>query len=156
MKHRTIPLHSPWDGAAWERLIREVKDCLCKTFGKEVYGVFDLLALLSDIENSVNSRSLIYVSSSNNLLPLTPNSFFKIHELVQTDDDPEDPLWQSEEKARYALVASFEHLYEKYQVFRRRWFNEYLLSLREFSRDLYVTGWENRVKVGYVFLLSSL
>ena len=160
MKHRTIPLYAPWVGAAWERLIRVVKDCLYKTLGKEVYGFFDLLALLADIENCVNSRPLTYVSSSNDLLPLTPNSFLKIHEpvasplAVQTDEDPEDPLWQSEERARDALVASFEHLYEKYQVFRKRWFDEYLLSLREFSRDLYITGWENRVKVGDVVLIK--
>ena len=33
IKHIKIPLHSPWQDAVWERLIRTVKNCLRKFIG---------------------------------------------------------------------------------------------------------------------------
>ena len=32
--HKTIPTYSPWFGATWERLIKTVKQCLYKTYGR--------------------------------------------------------------------------------------------------------------------------
>ena len=35
------------------------------------------------------------------------------------------------------------------------WYNEYLLSLREYSRDLFQSEWTNRVRTGDVVLIKS-
>ena len=34
IKHKKIPLYSPWVGACWERMIRTVKNCLRKVIGR--------------------------------------------------------------------------------------------------------------------------
>ena len=39
--------------------------------------------------------------------------------------------------------------------FRSRYYDEYLLSLREYGRDLYDGNWENSIKVGDVVLIGS-
>ena len=61
---------------------------------------FDFITLLSDIQNAINSRPLTYVSSENDCVPLTPNSFLKLHGgsglELRTDDDPDDPTFSLE------------------------------------------------------------
>ena len=77
IKHITIPLYSPWAGAAWERMLRTIKSCLYKVIGKQKVGYFDLITLLSHIVQSVNERSLTYNTNVLDFLPVTPNSFLK-------------------------------------------------------------------------------
>ena len=49
IKHIKIPLHSPWVGSTWERLIWVVKSCLYKSIGRSKIKYFDLLTLLTDV-----------------------------------------------------------------------------------------------------------
>src|SRR5678816_2363429 len=77
ISHKRIPLYSPWVGRQWERLIRVVKDCLLKTIGRSSLNYFDFITILSDIADAINSRPLTYTSSTNEILPLTPNDFIK-------------------------------------------------------------------------------
>ena len=75
IKHVTIPVYSPWVGSTWERLIRVVKNCIRKTVGRAKIEYFDMLTLLCDVENAVNSRPLTYQTSESDLEVITPNSF---------------------------------------------------------------------------------
>ena len=160
IKHRRIPLYSPWFGAYWERMIRVVKDCIYRVMGRHVPNYFEFITFLGDVENVVNNRPLTYVTSAQDVLPLTPNSFLKpqnkLDLVVRTDNDPEDPVWEvSERTARDRLIASFQDLGKRLEHFRERWYKEYLVSLREFSRDLYASEWVDRVRVGDVVLIES-
>ena len=163
IQHRRIPLYAPWMGAAWERLIRVVKSCLVKALhqkhSRDYIDFFDFITLLTDVTRAVNARPLTYMSGDDDLIPLTPDSFLRLHSpsglVFREEEDPEDPIWSSEETAQEALVASFEHLRKKFLAFKTRWYEEYLLSLREFSRDLYGVDWSNRIGVGDVVLIKS-
>ena len=76
IKHIKIPLHSPWVGSTWGRLIRVVKSCLYKSIGRSKIKYFDLLTLLTDVQNAINSRPFTYqCSSDSELQMITPNYF---------------------------------------------------------------------------------
>ena len=51
-------------GSVWERMIKTIKLCLYKAVGRKVVEFYNLLTLLSDIQNAINFRSLTYRSSS--------------------------------------------------------------------------------------------
>ena len=121
IKHITIPVYSAWMGAAWERLIRVVKNCLYKAIGRSTLGYYDLLTLLSNIQNSVNSRPLTYMSSEKDLFPLTPNSFLNIHSnarIAFKTDREDDPLWNPTVDPSEKLNQTFKHLHRKFDYFR--------------------------------------
>ena len=78
IKHIKIPLYSPWAGSTWERLIGVIKSCLNKIIGRSKIEYFELLTLLSDIQNAINTRPLTYrCSSDNDLQEITPNCFLR-------------------------------------------------------------------------------
>ncbi len=59
-----LPL-SPWLGGFYERLVHLVKTCLKKTLGKSSLTFEELQTVLCEIEVSINSRLLAYVSDNN-------------------------------------------------------------------------------------------
>ena len=149
IKHIKIPVYSAWVGSAWERLIRTMKNCLYKVIGRAKLTYFDLLTSLSNIQLAMNSRPLTYRSSSDDLEAITPNSFLKLHgnsSLILRDNN--DVWVEDKETLENTLVIQEEIL----DNFKRLWYNEYLLSLREHSRNIYQSNWENRIKVGDVVL----
>ena len=77
IRHVKIPLYSAWVGATWECLIRTVKSCLYKSIGRSKLSYFELLTVISDVQNALNSRPLTYRSSDNDLETITPNCFRK-------------------------------------------------------------------------------
>ena len=152
IRHLRIPLYAAWIGSAWERLIRIIKNCLHKAMGRKQMNYFELITLLSDIENAINSRPLTYLSE--NLDAITPNSFIKYSAggNVMLDGVAGAELAGPD---RSALVRTLEKRDETFAYFRELWVEDYLLSLRENSRDVYQFGWENKIDVGDVVLMSS-
>ena len=153
IKHRKLPVYSAWVGACWERLIRVVKNCLYKTIGRATLTYFELLTVLSDVQLAVNSRPLTYRTSENDLEAITPNCFLRfcgnssliLRENISVWDDlpSQNDLENTLDKRREA----FEH-------FRNMWYESYLLSLREHSKYLHETDWENKVKVNDIVLIK--
>ena len=39
--------------------------------------------------------------------------------------------------------------------FKKLWYNDYLLSLREHSRNLFQSSWDNKIKIGDVVLIKA-
>lgn len=158
IQHKRIPLYSPWVGSLWERMIRVVKDCLMKTIGRSSLEYFDFITILSEIADAINSRPLTYTSSDDDVLPLTPNCFLKPSSktsLALPGTGTNNPFWSTTSSSRNALLRSLRKSSEQFEEFRTRWYQEYLLSLRESSRNLYQTKWENLVKIGDVVLIKS-
>ena len=89
--HVKIPLYSAWVGATWEHLIRTVKSCLYESIGRSKLSYFELLTVITDVQNAVNSRPLTYRSSDNDLETITPN-FLKAdpdcNVILRFDEDP--------------------------------------------------------------------
>ena len=155
IKHIKIPLYSPWQGAVWERLIRTVKNCLRKSIGRSYLDYFRLVTVLSDIQHAINCRPLTYRCSDNSSLEvLTPNHFLKPN--VETSlflRDARELLPPS--NVRKTLVKSLE-LREKILLkFKRLWYEEYLLSLKESYRNLCDSNFANKIKEGDIVLVKN-
>ena len=156
--HKRIPLYSPWVGSLWERMIRVVKDCLMKTVGRSSLEYFDFITTLAEVGDAINSRPLTYTSSNDEVMPLTPNCFLKPSSktsLALPGTGSNNPFWSSTTSARNALLQSLRKSSERFEEFRTKWYQEYLLSLRESSRDLYQAKWDNLIKKDDVVLIKS-
>lgn len=137
IKHLTIPLYSAWFGSTWERLIKTVKGCLYKLVGRERLPYFELLTVLSDIQNAVNSRPLTYRCSGDYELDvISPNAFLCPHYNNSVFLNIKDNPFDVEVPNRMNLLDSLEKR-DLLERFHKLWHEDYLLSLREQSRELY-------------------
>lgn len=141
---------APWWGGYYERMVQLVKRSLRNVLGKAQLTYEELLTVLTEVEGVLNSRPLTYVYSDiTDQEPLTP-SHLVIGRRIATLPNPvelSDAQGRKvERRARY-LCRLLEH-------FWKRWFNEYLVGLREFhhcrtKRD------PNEAKVGDVVLIDD-
>ncbi|MCL4160647.1 UNVERIFIED_CONTAM: hypothetical protein GTU68_059453 [Idotea baltica] len=145
-------------GSVWESLIRTIKSCVYKYIERSKLKYFDLVPLLLNIQNSINSRPLAYMASDKYIEPLTPNSFLKIqsNSRIAFKTSGDDSLWNQATPLHEKVYESFKVNTEKYEHFRTLWNESYLLSLREYCKDLYQSNWVNQDKVGNVVLVKSL
>ena len=155
IKHVKIPVYAAWVGSYWERLIRVIKGCLYKSIGRKKLELFQFMSLLTEVQNAVNERPLSYRDSDvANLEILTPNSFLKIgscSDLSFGSLEGSDLLIPN----RKDLLSTLNRRDELNEKFKTIWYEDYLLSLRENSRNMFQDAWEDRVKLGDVVLLYS-
>ena len=52
---------SPWQGGAWECLVRGVKRCLVKIIGRAMLSYFQLSIILIETESVIYARPLIKI-----------------------------------------------------------------------------------------------
>ena len=64
---------APWWGGFFERMVQEVKRCLRKTLRNAKLDYDELHTVLVEIESTLNSRPLTYVSSDELDEPITPS-----------------------------------------------------------------------------------
>jgi len=153
VRHLRIPLHAAWCGSAWERQMRTIKNSLHKAVGRRQLDYYELLTLVSEITNVINSRPLTYASDEDILRCITPNCFLKFEtgrSLVldgQAGTEINIPR-------RSDLVKSLSRQSDLFEEMRDRWYSEYLLSLRENARDAYQEDWENVLKNDDVVLIE--
>ena len=130
-KYVRIPLYAACLGCTWERMIRTIKSCLYKTIGRSRINYFDLLTVISDSQNAINSRPLTYrCSSDSNLEIITPNCFLRPNVnvgLVLKIDD-QDNL-KADPPSRSGVIKSIEACDAMMFKFREFWYQDYLLSL---------------------------
>ena len=155
IRHVRIPVYSAWVGSAWERLIRVVKSSIYKSVGRKKFEFFQFNSLLSDVQNAVNGRPLTYRDTDlNNVELITPNSFLKLgfnREIVFSNLDG----CEIELPSRKCLIATLNKREDTFEVFKTQWYESYLLSLRESSRDVYQHHWVDRIQVGDVVLIHT-
>ena len=129
VKWQFIVDRSPWQGGAWERLIRSVKRCLLKIVGRSMLKDAELSTILTEIECVVNSRPITYVydDSDGVSYPLTPPHLINGRNLTQL---PQEGYTE--------VVSTYETLSKRAKYnrlllgrFSRRWRQEYLLGLME-------------------------
>jgi len=154
VKHNKIPLYSAWCGSAWERQIRTIKNSLHKVVGRKQLDYFQLITLLSDVQHSINSRPLTYASDTDLHNVITPNSFLKFdtgRSLLLSGLAGSELVIPN----RAELVRALEKREELFEDCRARWYDEYLLSLREAGRERYQESWDNVIKAGDVVLVET-
>ena len=157
IKHIRIPVYSAWVGSTWERMIRVIKSCLYKVVGRAKLTYFKLLTILSDIQQSINSRPLTYrCSDDSGLEGITPNCFirpnananllFKACDKNVLEADP--PSRSLVNKSIAIRDSMLEH-------FKQIWYDEYLLSLREQCKNLHQINFVNKINVDDVVLVRG-
>ncbi|GBL89025.1 hypothetical protein AVEN_255176-1 [Araneus ventricosus] len=83
IKWKFIPSTAAWWGGWWERLIGSVKTLLLRVLGRSSLNYEELLTVSCDLETTISSRPLTYLSDEmEELMPLTPSLF--LQDLKQT------------------------------------------------------------------------
>ncbi|XP_043212925.1 uncharacterized protein LOC122377020 [Amphibalanus amphitrite] len=151
IKHRTIPVYASWVGGVYERQIKTVKHCLYKSVGRAKLDYFELLTQLMEIQNMVNCRPITYVHSGiDDIEPLTPNKILKLHtnprlHLAEYPEDA-DPLWTSTpDDTHQQLNNTLQEQQRLQDQYKKMWHSEYLLGLRETTRDIFQTDWKDKI-----------
>ena len=129
IKHQTP--RSPWMGGHFERLVRTIKASLVTAMSRKLLTLEEFSTIVKEAENIVNSRPLTYQSDSTRDVPLSPSQLAWGRDLTLMPSllQPGDTL-DGDHDAR-ATRAQYELLSNALERFRKRWHNEYLLSLRE-------------------------
>ena len=117
---------------------------------------FQFLTLLCDVQNAVNSRPLTYrYPEDAGLDIITSNAFLRPH--FNTALFLRDP-----EEIHELTSLSRDDLFERLEIrdlylkeFYDLWYKEYLLSLREQSKDLFQVDYNNVIKVDEVVAVKN-
>ena len=149
---------APWWGGLFERMVQTAKRCLKKVVGNARLTYDELVTLLAEVEMTLNSRPLTYVSSGDIEEPLTPSHLlngFRILGMpdptITPDEDSYDPRVSSTD-----LTRRMKHLSKTLADFWRRWKTEYLLELREGHRYYPPPkGTDNPISAGDVVLVHD-
>ncbi|CAL4193431.1 unnamed protein product [Meganyctiphanes norvegica] len=128
-----------------------------KVIGKEILNYYQMITVLSDVENAVNDRPLTYRCVGNSGLEIiTPNSFIKPYvsdNLLFNNED--ESLLTKKPPARRAIINLLENRDNMLLNFKKLWYEEYLVSLRERFCDLHEVKFENRIKVDDIVLVKG-
>ncbi|XP_068229548.1 uncharacterized protein [Palaemon carinicauda] len=67
----------------------------------------------------------------------------------------EEDVWRDEQHSS-SLDKAFNTQEEELNNFKTTWYENYLLGLREHSRNVYQNKWENKIKVGDIVLVKAV
>ena len=127
---------APWWGGFFERMVRSMKACLKKVIGKMKLSYDELSTVLTEVEATLNSRPLTYVSLEDLDEPLIPSHLLVGHRLKNLPDHSichEDPVYVPQSSAP-VLSKRMKHLSQVLDHFWKRWRREYLAELRDAHR----------------------
>ena len=132
VKWQFIVDRSPWQGGAWERLIRSVKRCLKKVIGRAYLMQIELSTILAEVEAVINCRPITYMYDDVDgiFYPLTSSQLINGRNLSLLPHD-----------RYYEMISTYESLSKRAKYhkallhqFSRRWKEEYLTGLIEVYR----------------------
>ena len=141
-------------GGFYERLIGMTKRTIQKVIGKALLSKSDLETLIVQVEARLNDRPLTYASSDiRDLSPITPSSLIMGHRIREFPceidfDQFNDPEFGTANFVNKLFLRRSKIL----QEFWRRWYSEYLTSLRERGN---ISSSVDLVRVGQVVLISE-
>ncbi|MCL4144515.1 UNVERIFIED_CONTAM: hypothetical protein GTU68_020132 [Idotea baltica] len=114
----------------------------------------ELLTVWSNIPNAFNCCPATYHSSEDDIDIISPNSFLKLHGNSSLKlKDKSDDTWV-DHKGKDTLNDTLNKQEEAFEEFRRLWHEDYLLCLRELSRNLCQSHWSNRINVDDIVLIK--
>ena len=117
---------SPWWGGFYEKLVGITKMLLKKVVGKAKLTYDELVTVIYEVENSINSRPLTYLTEENYQTALTP-----YHLLYGRNINERNDTLDFIETDSNSAIVRVKHLQIILKHFRKRFYVEYLLSLRE-------------------------
>ena len=145
---------SLWMGGHFERLVQTIKASLATAISKKLLTFEEFTAIVKEAENIVNSRPLTYRSDNSRDIPLTPSQLAWGRDLTPMPPllQPGDPLDENYDvKANRALYIVLSNALE---CFRKRWHNEYLISLREKYYNQCAENPSHHLRVGQLVMVK--
>jgi hypothetical protein len=142
---RFITEAAPWMGGAYERMVSNVKSSIKRSVGRSKLSYDQLVTLLCEAQDVVNSRPLTYVGSDVEEIAITPNHLLRGYNreaLQLVDDDADDPTYVEREKHANRILSMWKKGQRLLNSFWKIWKTEYLTSLRERMR------WSHKQKRG--------
>ena len=127
---------APWWGGFFERMIQNAKRCLRKTLRNAKLDYDELYTLLVEVEGTLNSRPLTYVSSDDVEEPLTPFHLIYgrgIISLPEVTPGREASMNQAASSNDGPTRRKYLRLLLDY--FWKRWRKEYVTELRNLHRQ---------------------
>ena len=121
IKWEFILAKSPWRGAFYERLNKDLKSILFQKLGRSHLPMDGLKRVIKDIEIIFNNRPLQYVEDEIGSRVLTPNSIIHGREVYTLEEIEEDDTPSKMEKR---IRKAKEEMW-------RKWRTEYVRALRE-------------------------
>ena len=125
---------APSWGGFFERLNKSVKRCMKKILRTSHPTEEELLTLLLEVEVTLNSRPLTYVSTEVAREPLTPSHLLCGFRVLSLPDRPSEKIDDVSFGRRYA------YLQRLLSQFWTRWQKDYLLELRNSHRRSWNDG----------------
>ena len=122
---------SPWWGGFYERLIGIIKRCLKKVAGKAFLNYDELTTLLVEIEQTLNTRPLTYLSDNNDDEAITPSHLLCGRNIASRSFMYFDSEYCEQENN---IFNRYKQLKMILCHFKKRFYDEYILALRE--RDI--------------------
>ena len=108
---------TPWWGGFYERLIGTAKRCLRKVLRKAKLNADELLTVLTELEATMNSRSLTYEYDEVGPEMLTPSHLIYGRQLISLPEETRD----DEEESETGYLRRFRYLAKLRIHFRNRW-----------------------------------
>ena len=125
IKWKFVFKKSPWWGGFYERIIGIKKRCIKKVVGKALLNYDELTTLLAEIEQTLNSRPMTYLSDEHNHEAITPS-----HLLYGRNKSKRNIM-----HIDYSTVENTQQHYKRVKFiinhFKNRFYEEYILALRE-------------------------
>lgn len=117
---------APWWGGVFERMVGSVKRCLRKVLGNARLTYDELLTVLLGVEGTLNSRPLTYEYNNPEGEVLAPAHLIYGRRMQSLPE-----VTEIEEEGKMTPTRRYKHLFQKLNLFWKRWQKEYLVDLRE-------------------------
>jgi hypothetical protein len=147
LRWRFIVERAPWWGGLWERLIQSTKNLFKRVLGRELLTWDELESVVVDIERVLNKRPISYLwegaKPSASPVPLTPEDFLLFRGNVQ----------EEQRTIAECLTNEFEAKQRLEDTLRRRWHDEYLISVLGNFGKLWKGRRNRQPSVGEVVLM---
>jgi transposase InsO family protein len=141
-----IPPNAPHFGGLWESAVKSCKHHLCRAMTSSHFNFEELATLLTQVEACLNSRPLSALSSDpGDHQALTPGHFLVGGPLLSTPDTDVSEVPLNRLK-RWSMVQ------KAFQLFWKRWKNEYLSSLQGKGKWLQSP---TQIKIGTLAVLKE-
>ena len=152
---RFILARAPWWGGMYERMVREVKRPLKKILRNACLTMDELTTIVIEIEATLNSRPLTYISEDDSGESLTPSHLVLGRRVLNLPDIPDRRL--ADNSNSHSLFSRrMKHIAKLLQHYWKRWRHEYLRGLREYHRNSFSRKvGENFISVGDAVIIHE-
>lgn len=151
---RFIAERAAWWGGFWERLVRSVKTCLKRVLGRASLSFEELTTILTEVEATVNSRPLTFVSNDlDEPQPLTPAHFLVGKRLTSLPPNQLQVDSGNTTLSRDEMTRRWRYRQRLMTNFWTSWRKDYLLDLQSAHRC--DTVQPTPLKVGDIILLGD-